>query len=91
MWPKKLRRVSLVSGMEPVMCSSIMSPIAGRYMGDGSAHFQDMRTLEQIPVTLNHFSSSWPGSSRPSTPGLLSGRKKDVDARDKRGHDERTA
>ena len=30
---------------------------------------------------------SWPGLSRPSTPCLLSCRKKDVDARDKRGHD----
>ncbi len=32
-------------------------------------------------------SESWPGLSRPSTSCLLSCRKKDVDARDKRGHD----
>jgi hypothetical protein len=37
---------------------------------------------------LNYVSySSWPGLSRPSTPCLLSGRKQDVDASDKRGHD----
>jgi hypothetical protein len=32
---------------------------------------------------------SWPGLSRPSTPFLLRAREKDVDARDKRGHDSR--
>jgi hypothetical protein len=32
-------------------------------------------------------SSSWPGLSRPST-SLRPRKKKDVDARDKRGHDE---
>src|SRR5580704_15894074 len=47
-------------------------------------------SLERIPVMLNPRShSSWPGLSRPSTPYLLGGRKQDVDARDKRGHDER--
>ena len=34
------------------------------------------------------FWESWPGLSRPSTSYLLSYRKKDVDARDKRGHDD---
>jgi uncharacterized membrane protein len=34
----------------------------------------------------NHL-SSWPGSSRPSASCLPQGRKKDVDARDKPGHD----
>jgi hypothetical protein len=39
---------------------------------------------------LNQLShSAWPGLSRPSTLCLLSGRKQDVDARDKRGHDEK--
>jgi hypothetical protein len=37
---------------------------------------------------LNYFSESWPGLSRPSTPRLLKLGKKDVDARDKRGHDD---
>jgi len=32
-------------------------------------------------------SESWPGLSRPSTSFELKARKKDVDARDKRGHD----
>jgi hypothetical protein len=32
-------------------------------------------------------SESWPGLSRPSTSFWLKARKKDVDARDKRGHD----
>ena len=32
--------------------------------------------------------SSWPGLSRPSTPSNMPGHK-DVDARDKRGHDEK--
>jgi two-component system, LuxR family, response regulator FixJ len=32
---------------------------------------------------------SWPGLARPSTPFLLNARKKDVDARDKRGHEGR--
>jgi hypothetical protein len=31
---------------------------------------------------------SWPGLSRPSMPCLLKCRKNDVDARDKRGHDD---
>jgi len=44
---------------------------------------------ERVLVMLNHRSySSWPGLSRPSTPCLLSSRKQDVDARDKRGHDD---
>jgi len=54
--------------------------------------------LERIPVTLNHFPESWPGSSpsktgvnalmsRPSTPCSLKLSTKDLDARDKRGHD----
>ena len=38
-------------------------------------------------MILKHYSESWLGLSRPSTPCLLSCRKKDVDARDKRGHD----
>src|SRR6266446_8746501 len=33
--------------------------------------------------------ASWPGLSRPSTPFSLKACKKDVDARDKRGHDGR--
>jgi hypothetical protein len=33
------------------------------------------------------FRESWPGLSRPSTPCVLDCWKKDVDARDKRGHD----
>src|SRR5258707_15352550 len=33
------------------------------------------------------YPASWPGLSRPSTSSLLKLRKKDVDARDKRGHD----
>jgi hypothetical protein len=32
--------------------------------------------------------SSWPGLSRPSTPCFPFTRNKDVDARDKRGHDD---
>src|SRR5258708_33817930 len=32
--------------------------------------------------------ASWPGLSRPSTSFWLRARKKDVDARDERGHDE---
>jgi hypothetical protein len=40
-----------------------------------------------LPVMLNHLSESWPGLSRPSTSFWLKARKKDVDARDKRGHD----
>src|SRR5258708_3814687 len=33
------------------------------------------------------YSAAWPGSARPSTPFSLKARKKDMDARDKRGHD----
>ena len=33
------------------------------------------------------FSAVWPGLFRPSTSFSLNARKKDVDARDKRGHD----
>jgi DNA-binding transcriptional LysR family regulator len=44
-------------------------------------------TLEHIPLILNHLPESWPGLSRPSTSCLLKRRNKDVDARDKRGHD----
>src|SRR5262245_34460531 len=40
------------------------------------------------PVVKHALSTSWPGLSRPSTPYLLLLRKEDVDARDKRGHDE---
>jgi hypothetical protein len=37
---------------------------------------------------LNYISApSWPGLSRPSTPFCVETPKKDVDARDKRGHD----
>src|SRR5215467_1782472 len=39
------------------------------------------------PVVADALSTSWPGLSRPSTP-LIQNVKKDVDARDKRGHDE---
>jgi hypothetical protein len=47
-----------------------------------------MEYLESIiPVILNHPPESWPGLSRPSMPLSLKGRKKDMDARDKRGHD----
>ena len=43
---------------------------------------------ERVPLVLSHFfRESWPGLSRASTPCLLSRRKEDVDARDKRGHD----
>jgi hypothetical protein len=35
----------------------------------------------------NHFSAVMAGTSRPSTSFSLKARKKDVDARDKRGHD----
>jgi mono/diheme cytochrome c family protein len=38
-------------------------------------------------VRANGRFSSWPGLSRPSTPCLLTLGEKDVDARDKRGHD----
>jgi hypothetical protein len=38
-------------------------------------------------AAANQFPESWPVLSRPSTPCLLNCRKKDVDARDKRGHD----
>src|SRR5579864_8001628 len=34
------------------------------------------------------YSTSWPDLFRPSTPSLLLVNKKDVDARDKRGHDD---
>src|SRR6266853_2634040 len=41
-----------------------------------------------MPHSLPSVSTaSWPGSSRPSTSCLLRLNKKDVDARDKRGHD----
>jgi hypothetical protein len=40
-----------------------------------------------IALGVNISMSSWPGSSRPSTPSILLGLE-DVDARDKRGHDE---
>jgi hypothetical protein len=49
--------------------------------------------LVPIPVTLNHYSASWPGLSRPSTSFSLTAGHKDVDARDNRriksgdGHD----
>src|SRR5260370_12584200 len=46
-----------------------------------------LKHLERNPVMLSHFSESWPGLSRPSTSCLLSLTAKDVDARDKRGHD----
>jgi hypothetical protein len=48
-------------------------------MADVLGAFYDY--VEHIPR------ESWPGLSRPSTPCLLIRRKKDVDARDKRGHD----
>jgi hypothetical protein len=52
----------------------------------------NFKALEWILVMVNHVShSSWPGLSRPSTSCSLNGRKQDVDARDKRGHDESTA
>jgi hypothetical protein len=41
--------------------------------------------LEQIPVTLSHFSRVMAGP--PSMSCLLRRREKDVDARGKRGHD----
>jgi hypothetical protein len=48
---------------------------------------------EHVPVTSNHLSHSlWLGLlSRPFSACSLSGRKKDVDARDKRCHDENKA
>ena len=48
-----------------------------------------MGYLERIPVTLNHPSKTGVNAlmSRPSTPCSLKLSKKDVDARDKRGHD----
>jgi hypothetical protein len=36
----------------------------------------------------NHSTESWPGLSRPSTSCLPKRRKKGVDARDERGHDD---
>jgi hypothetical protein len=42
---------------------------------------------ERASVMSNHSRESWPGLSRPSTSCSLNARKKDVDARDKRGHD----
>src|SRR5712671_3929360 len=44
-------------------------------------------TLERVRIILTTSPESWPGLSRPSTSRLLRRRKKDVDARDKRGHD----
>src|SRR5258708_12143974 len=45
-------------------------------------------TLERVRRIISTTSpESWPGLSRPSTSRLLRRRKKDVDARDKRGHD----
>ena len=38
-----------------------------------------------------NFHPSWPGLTRPSTSYDVAKRKKDVDARDKPGHDEREA
>src|SRR5258708_21989859 len=46
-----------------------------------------MKRLEHLPVILTIYSESWPGLSRPSTSFWLKARKKDLDARDKRGHD----
>jgi hypothetical protein len=43
--------------------------------------------LERVPVMMDQVSQSWPGLPRPSTPCLMKFGKKDVDARDKRGHD----
>jgi hypothetical protein len=42
---------------------------------------------ERDRAALRHFMCpSWPGLSRRSSPRLLGRRKKDVDARDQRGH-----
>jgi hypothetical protein len=46
-----------------------------------------LSSLARVPVVLNNYPESWPGLSRPSTPFRLKISKKDVDARDKRGHD----
>jgi len=45
-------------------------------------------SLAACSVILNHFSGVMAGLSRPSTSCSLKARKKDVDARDKRGHDD---
>jgi hypothetical protein len=47
---------------------------------------QNQRPLIVIRVSTMNDCSSWPGLTRPSTP-CLEQIKKDVDARDKRGHD----
>jgi Fe-S oxidoreductase len=49
------------------------------------AGFSASRPLPRWRSDVFREDSSWPGSSRPSTPSLP---KQDVDARDKRGHDE---
>ena len=60
-------------------CASGLIKVKPHGCGDMARAFYDY--VEAIPQ------ESWPGLSQPSTPCLLICRKKDVDARDERGHD----
>ena len=56
-------------------------PVAAAFLPQRlKAHYSSL-------VIIAAYSESWPGLSRPSTPYSLRRSKKDVDARDKRGHD----
>jgi hypothetical protein len=59
--------------------------VAGIDQGD-PLRARDLRRSLSRGAALETQSSSWPGLSRPSTPSLTS--RKDVDARDERGHDD---
>ena len=55
-----------------------------RRAGQAPSQWRVSTVIDDDPSPL-----SWPGLSRPSTPLILQ-EKQDVDARDKRGHDEST-
>jgi hypothetical protein len=55
-----------------------MAALAGSPPARSSPFYDCVERIQQ---------ESWPGLSRPSTPCLLIRHKKDMDARDKRGHD----
>src|SRR6266478_4974533 len=82
------------AGMQP-SSTPMVWPVAGStnccesggLVGALQISDQECESQTALRLCLTTSPESWPGSSRPSTSCLLSCGKKDVDARDKRGHD----
>src|SRR5262249_13750818 len=84
------RRIESVSGnsVSPVMPAARILP---RSHARSTCLRKSLDVVQDvsghISVISKPFAESWPGLSRPSTSLSLKARRKEVDARDKRGHD----